>query len=253
MFFWNSLAFSSLAGFPYSSAGKESACDAGDLSSIPGLERSPGEGKGYLFQYSGLENSIDCIVHGVPRVGRNWVASIFTCFFYDPMDIGNLTSGFSAFSESSLYIWNFSVHVLLKPNLENFEHYFASVWNECNCVVVWAFFGIAFLWDWNENWPFPVLWPLLSFPNLLPYWVQYFNSIIFSLLESFSYENILYFLVFQIKTIQSNQKPSPFTVKLSKSIVWTCGPFLPILLHAAVRLSHPLHKMLLLKFLLING
>ena len=41
------------------------------------------------------------------------------------------------------------------------------VWHECNCAVVWAFFGIAFLWDWNENWPFPVLWPLLSFPNLL--------------------------------------------------------------------------------------
>ena len=39
------------------------------------------------------------------------------------------------------------------------------VWDECNCAVVWAFFGIAFLWDWNENWPFPVLWPLLSFPN----------------------------------------------------------------------------------------
>ena len=44
-----------------------------------------------------------------------------------------------------------------------------SVWDECNCAVVWAFFGIAFLWDWNENWPFPVLWPLLSFPNLLAY------------------------------------------------------------------------------------
>ena len=45
--------------------------------------------------------------------------------------------------------------------------------------VVWVFFGIAFLWDWNENWPFPVLWPLLSFPNLLAYWVQHINSIIF--------------------------------------------------------------------------
>ena len=51
------------------------------------------------------------------------------------------------------------VHVSLKPGLENFEHYFTSMWDECNCVVVWAFFGIAFLWDWNENWPFPVLWP----------------------------------------------------------------------------------------------
>ena len=43
------------------------------------------------------------------------------------------------------------VHVSLKPGLENFEHYFTSMWDECNCAVVWAFFGIAFLWDWNET------------------------------------------------------------------------------------------------------
>ena len=55
----------SLKGFPDSSVGKESACNGGDPSSIPGLERSPGEGKGYPLQYSGLENSTDCIVHGV--------------------------------------------------------------------------------------------------------------------------------------------------------------------------------------------
>ena len=61
------------------------------------------------------------------------------------------------------------VHVLLKLGLENFEHYFASMWDECNCVVVWKFSGID-LWDWNENWSFPVLWPLLSFPDLLTYW-----------------------------------------------------------------------------------
>ena len=54
-----------------------------------------------------------------------------------------------------------------------------SMWDECNYVVVWAFSGIAFLWDWNENWLFLVLWPLLSFPNLLAYWVQHFNSITF--------------------------------------------------------------------------
>ena len=52
------------------------------------------------------------------------------------------------------------------------------VWDECYCAVVWTFFGIAFLRDWNENWPFPVLWPLLSFPNLLANWVHHFNSII---------------------------------------------------------------------------
>ena len=85
----------------------------------------------------------------------------------------------TCFSKSSLNIWKFTVHVLLKPGLENFEHYFASVWDECHCAVVWTFFSIALLWDWNENWSFPVLWPLLSFPNLLAYWVQHFHSIIF--------------------------------------------------------------------------
>ena len=102
-----------------------------------------------------------------------------SCFFHDPADVGNLISGSSAFSKTSLNIWKFMLHVLLKPGLDNFEHYFINVWGEDNCVVVWAFFDIAFLWNWNENWPFPVLWPLLSFPNLLAYWVQHFHSIIF--------------------------------------------------------------------------
>ena len=80
-----------------------------------------------------------------------------SCFFYDPADFGNLNSGSSAFSKTSLNIRKFTVHILLKPCLENFEHYFTSVWDECNCAVVWAFFGITFPWDWNENWAFPVL------------------------------------------------------------------------------------------------
>ena len=67
-----------------------------------------------------------------------------SCFFDDPVDAGNLVSGSSAFSKSSLNILKFTVHVMLKPGLENFEHYFASVWDERTCVVVWAFFGIAF-------------------------------------------------------------------------------------------------------------
>ena len=77
-----------------------------------------------------------------------------SCFFDDPTDVDNLISGSFAFSKSSLNIWKFSVHILLNPCLENFEPYFGSMWNECNCAVVWAFFGTAFLWDWNENWPF---------------------------------------------------------------------------------------------------
>ena len=127
---------------------------------------------------------------GSHRVEQNWsdlattaaAADIFlelSCFFDNPADAGNLISGSSAFSKTSLNIWKFMVHVLLKPGLEDFEHYFTSMWDECNCAVVWAFFLIAVLRDWNENWPFPVLWPLLSFPNLLAYWVQHFHSIIF--------------------------------------------------------------------------
>ena len=85
------------------------------------------------------------------------------------MDVANLISASSAFSKPSLYIWKFSVHVLLKPFLQNFEYYFASVWGECNCAVVWTFFGIAFLWDWNEHWlfqscchfwVFQICWPI---------------------------------------------------------------------------------------------
>ena len=104
---------------------------------------------------------------GIVSKGETDLFLEFSCFFYDLMDVGNLISGSSVFYKSNFNIWKFTVNVLLKPGLENFEHYFASVWDEYNCVVVWTFFGIAFLWDWNENWPFPVLWPLLNFPNLL--------------------------------------------------------------------------------------
>ena len=118
-------------------------------------------------------------VKGFSVVNEADVFLEFSCFFYDPTDVGNLISGSSAFSKSSLNIWKFLVHVLLKLGLENFQHYFTSVWDDCNCVVVWTFFDIAFLWEWSENWLFPVLWSLLSCPNLLAYWVQHFHSIIF--------------------------------------------------------------------------
>ena len=143
----------------------------------------------YLYPFKNFPQLV--VIHSVKGFGivnRAEVAVFLElfCFFSDPMDIGNLTSGSSAFSTSRLNIWKFMVHVLLKPGLENFEHYFASVWYEYNHVVVWMVFGIAFLWDWNENWPFSVLWPVLRFPNLLAYWVQHFHSIIFLLSSSSS-------------------------------------------------------------------
>ena len=76
------LPFSLYQGFPCDSAGKESACNAGVLGLIPGLGRSPGEGKGYPLQYSGLENSMDCIVHGIAK-SRTWLSD-FHFHFLSP-------------------------------------------------------------------------------------------------------------------------------------------------------------------------
>ena len=99
-----------------------------------------------------------------------------SCFFDDPADVDNLISSSSTFSRTSLNIWKFTFHVLLQPGLENFEHYFTSVWDECNHVVVWAFLGLVFLWDWNETdflqscghcWVFQI-WNF-QFPNMKAY------------------------------------------------------------------------------------
>ena len=73
--------------------------------------------------------------------------SVIPLSFLNP----SCTSGIFRFS----YCWSLAWRI--------FEHYLASTWNECNCMIVWTFFGIALLWGWDENWPFPVLWPLLSF------------------------------------------------------------------------------------------
>ena len=61
--------------------------------------------------------------------------------------IQRMVAGSSAFSKYILNISKFLVHIVLKPTMENFEHYFASVWDECNCVLIWTFFVITFLWD----------------------------------------------------------------------------------------------------------
>ena len=137
------------------------------------ISQEAGQVVWYSLPFQNLPQFI--VIHTVKGFGIVNKAEIdvfleLSCFFDDAMDVGNLISGSSAFSKTSLNIWKFMVHILLKPGLENFEHYFTSMWDECNCAVVWTFFGITFIWDWNENWPFPVLWPLLSSPNLLAYW-----------------------------------------------------------------------------------
>ena len=75
----------------------------------------------------------------------------FPWFLQDLTNISCVISDFSASLKPSLYIWKFSVYVLLKPSLKDFEYKFGSKWNEHNCTVVWIFFGTALLWDWNRK------------------------------------------------------------------------------------------------------
>ena len=133
-----------------------------------------------------------------------------SCFFDDPADVGNLISGSSAFSKTRLNIWKFTVHVLLKPGLENFEHYFTSIWDECNCAVVWAFFGIAMRSPWTVltllfiNKLIFTIVALLTFierkiffsPNLIQ--DHLFSSLFMSLSFSVTWKRLLVFLIFYV-------------------------------------------------------
>ena len=108
-----------------------------------------------------------------------------SCFFDDPGDVDNLISGSSAFSKTSL-------------NIREFMYCWSLAWRiwgitllACEMSAIMRQFehslGLLFFWDWNEGWPFPVLWPLLSLPNLLAYWVQHFPSIIFQDLKQLNW------------------------------------------------------------------
>ena len=99
-----------------------------------------------------------------------------SCFFNDPTDVGNLISGSSAFSKTSLNIWKFSIHVLLRLAWTIFSITLLAC--EMSAIVFEQSLAFLFLGlEWNL--PYPFLWPLLSFPYLLAYWVQHFHRIIF--------------------------------------------------------------------------
>ena len=105
---------------------------------------------GQVVWYSLSEFSTVVVIHTVKGFGivNKTEIDVFlelSCFFDDPVDVSNLISGSSDFSKTRLNIWKFMIHILLKPSLENFEHYFTSLWDECNYVVILAFFSIAIL------------------------------------------------------------------------------------------------------------
>ena len=122
---------------------------------------------GQVVWYSHLFQSFPqfLVIHRVKGFGIVNKAEIhvfleLSCFFHDPPDVDNLISGSSAFSKTSLNIRKFLVHVLLKPGLENFECYFTSMWDECNCAVVWHNYLIKTTglmgkkWSWGNAWKF---------------------------------------------------------------------------------------------------
>ena len=116
---------------------------------------------------------------------QKWIFFLaFSSFFCDQIDVGNLISDSSAFSKSSLNIWKLSVHAQLKPGLENFDHYFASMWNECNCEVVWTFlplpfFRIGVITDLFQTcghcWVFQICWHI-GYSTLTASSVKIWNS-----------------------------------------------------------------------------
>ena len=104
--------------------------------------------------------------HKVSEAEADFLFSIALFFLWSSIR-WHLISGSPAFSKPSLYIWKVSVHMLLKSSLKDFEHDLASMCNEHNCTVVWVFFGIALLLDWNEThifqscghcWVFQIWW-----------------------------------------------------------------------------------------------
>ena len=99
----------------------------------------------------------------------------FPSFFYDPIDVGNLISGSSAYSKYNLYIWKFSV---LEAQIEGFWALPCQRVKYVQLCSSLMFFRIDLLWEWNENWPFPVA-TTAEFSRVAAYWVKQFNSIIF--------------------------------------------------------------------------
>ena len=101
-----------------------------------------------------------------------------SCFFGDPTDAGNLISGSSAFLKSTLNIWKFTVHALLSL-ARRILSITLLAWEVSAFVLYFENSLVLSFFEIGLKTPFPVLWPLLSFPNLLVFWVQHFHSIIF--------------------------------------------------------------------------
>ena len=104
------------------------------------------------------------MIHTVKNFSSQWnrdrnseISILKFCFLYYPVNVGNLISSLSSFSKSSLNIWKFLDHIMLKPNMQDLNHDLASMGDECNYLMVRTFFGNTLLGNLDEDWPFPGL------------------------------------------------------------------------------------------------
>ena len=164
MFFWNSLAFSKIQWmwqfdlwflylFPCGSAGKESACKCRRPGFDPWVGKIP-------WRKERLPTPV--FRPGEPH-------GLYSPWGRKELDTTEWLSLSSAFSKHNLDVWKFMVCVTLKPSMQDFKDELTSMGDECSYPMVWTFFSIALLGNWNEDWPSPVLWPLLGLPDLLTY------------------------------------------------------------------------------------
>ena len=93
----------------------------------------------------------------------------FPSFLYNPVNVGKLTSGSSSFSEPRLEIWKFLVHIMIKHSMQDFKDVLTSMGDKYNCPKVSTFFSTTLFGNWDEDCPFPILWPQLGLPDLLMY------------------------------------------------------------------------------------
>ena len=123
---------------------------------------------------------------GVVNKAKVKVFLKLSCFFDDPADVGNLISGSFSFPKSNLNIWKFTVHILLKPGLEDFEHYFTSVWDECHCAgslsILWHCLSLGL--EWKLTFSSPVATAELSrFAGMLSAALSQHHPLVFEIAQ----------------------------------------------------------------------
>ena len=159
------------------------------------------------------------------------------CFLHDPTNVGNFISGSSALSKPNLYIWKFSIHILLTLSLNDFKHYLSSMWNVHNCTVVWTFLGIAFFaiaiktdlfQSCGHCWVFEIFWySTLTASSFFSFFKKFYlflleNNCNFVMVFAIhQYESVIIYMVYLYNLHPESPSP-PHPSRLSQSASFVC-------------------------------